>query len=511
MHEERSGLASKAGASALDVGHTADARTPRLHVREPRPPRCGRGAHTIRGRLRRIERVLGSALLLSGVAVQALPTSSARAQPSADQPSADQPSADQPSADHDSVVTEADLVGPLSPNLLVQYAAEHNPAIRAARFAWEATRERITVESWYENPMLTYTPDTGSMPQTRAGPQANGVKVSQAIPFPGKLTTRGRVEEARADATYQVLEATTQEISRQIRARYAEFYLAARSLVINDEITDLTRQFSDIAQAKYQVGTAALQDVILAQEKLSRLATDDVEYRGDFETAIGALNALLDRPPRAPLGPPGEPDVKPLTISLARLIEAADEYRPELLSQDHTIEASRQSLRLAWLEYLPDLKLEGEWVEVEGGTNPTFSGDGDDIWMVKLGFSVPLWLNRIGAETSEMEARLQREKSFRRNLRNQVLDQVQRQYERVLVAVRTEEIYRRTLMPQTAERVAAARAGYQTGEVDFLTLIDSLKSLEEVWLQRDGAVRDYEQGVAGLERAVGQPLSDLVP
>lgn len=406
-------------------------------------------------------------------------------------------------------VTEADLLSRTSLEVLAEYAALHNPGIRAARFEWQASQERITVQSWYENPMVTYMPDTGAMAETRAGPQANGIEVSQSIPFPGKLTLRGRVEEARADATREILEATIQEISRQVRARYADYYLAAHSLDINDETADLTRQLADVAQAKYRVGTAAQQDVILAQEQLSRLAAERAVFEGDAQTALGALNALLDRAPRAPLGPPGELDAEPLGLPLDLLIEAAKQNRPELRSQDHVVEASRQSLRLARMAYVPDLKLAGQWIEVEGGTNPGFRRDGNDIWTVKIGLTIPLWLNRIGAEVDEMEARVMREQSRRRDLTNQVLDQVQRQYERVRVAVRNEEIYRATLIPQTTERIAAARAGYQTGVVDFLTLIDSLRSLEQVRLQRDHAVRDYQQAMADLERAVGRPLAAL--
>jgi outer membrane protein, heavy metal efflux system len=448
-----------------------------------------------RGRPRR----LGSALVcvvLSGGALPALADSSAGAPPA---------------SAHAPTVSEADLLEQPSLEALVQFAIEHNPAIRAARFEWEAAKERITSQRWYENPMLTYMPDTGAMAETRAGPQANGVEVAQAIPFPGKLTLRGRVAAARADATYQMLEAAIQEISRRVRARYADYYLAARALAINDETTELTRQFADVAAAKYGVGSAAQQDVILAQEQLSRLAAERVVFEGDSLTAIGALNALLDRPPRAALGLPGELAAEPLGIPLARLLEVADQDRPELRSQDHVVEASGNSLRLARMGYLPDFKLAGQWIEVQGGTNPSFARDGNDIWTLKLGLSIPLWLNRIGAEVGEMEAQLGREESRRRDLTNQVLDQVQQQYERVRVAASTEEIYRNTLIPQTTERIAAARAGYQTGMVDFLTLIDSLRSLEEVRLQRDRAVRTYQQALADLERAVGQPLSQVAP
>ncbi|MEZ5566731.1 MAG: TolC family protein [Gammaproteobacteria bacterium] len=161
--------------------------------------------------------------------------------------------------------------------------------------------------------------------------------------------------------------------------------------------------------------------------------------------------------------------------------------------------------------YLPDFKLGVQWIDVRGGTNPAFARDGNDIWMVKLGFSVPLWANRIGAEVRDTQAQVRREEFHQRDLRNQVFDQVQRQYERVVVAARTEEIYRGTLIPQTTERIAAAQSGYQAGVVDFLTVIDSLRSLEQVRLQRDRAVRDYQQALADLERAIGQPLSNSRP
>lgn len=68
-------------------------------------------------------------------------------------------------------------------------------------------------------------------------------------------------------------------------------------------------------------------------------------------------------------------------------------------------------------------------------------------------------------------------------------------------------IYRLTLIPQTQAPIGSARAGYQTGQVDFFTLIDSLTSFQDVRLKRYRAVRDYQQALADLERAVGQPIA----
>jgi cobalt-zinc-cadmium efflux system outer membrane protein len=388
------------------------------------------------------------------------------------------------------------------------YALAHNPAILAAKGSWEAALQRVPQVRAYENPMVTYMPDTNNMAQTRAGPQGTGVSVSQAIPFPGKLTLRGGIADEEARAAAERVRATTQEVLRQVGTRYAQYYLAFRSLAVNREVTELARQFASIAEAKYRVGKAAQQDVILAREEISRLLADEVTFEGDRDAALGGLNSLLDRPPRAAIAAPEELQARDIGRTLASLVEEAQRNRPELQAQDHLVEASRRALRLAKMDWLPNFQIGGQYSSVEAGTNPMFTKDGQDIWVANLGISVPIWIDRIRAKIEESRAQLQQSESLRRDLANRVSDDVQRAYERARVAARTEEIYRTTLIPQTDERIGAARAGYQTGIVDFLTLIDSLKSVEKVRLERYRAVRAYQQSLADLERAIGAPVSE---
>ena len=90
--------------------------------------------------------------------------------------------------------------------------------------------------------MVTYMPDTGNMAETRAGPQTNGIGVSQAIPFPGKLTLRGKIADQQAEAVREKLAAVTQETLRKIWGAYARFYFAERALEVNAASTVLARQ-----------------------------------------------------------------------------------------------------------------------------------------------------------------------------------------------------------------------------------------------------------------------------
>lgn len=410
-----------------------------------------------------------------------------------------------------SSVGGTDLEHNPSLNTVERYATEHNPAIRSAYHAWQAAMQRITQERSYENPMVTYMPDTGNMAETRAGPQTNGFGVTQAIPFPGKLTLRGKIADQQAEAVRENLAAVTQETLRRIWGAYAQFYFAERALEVNAESTVLARQFEAIAEAKYKVAKVPEQDVIQAQEEISRLATQQVDFDQQRNTAIGTLNTLLDRAPRAPLGRPMEMATAELKVPLEQLVQDARAARPEIRAENHLVEAREHSMTLAKMGYLPDFSIGGQYMGIDGHMGvPGFNKDGHDVWAVTLGFSVPIWVDRVKARVDETGAQLQQEEFTRRDVEDTVNDQIQDAYERLTAAARNEAIYRTTLLPQTAERIRAAQAGYQTGTVDFLTLIDSLKSYEDVRLLDYQSVRMYQTAGADLTRAVGKPISGIV-
>jgi cobalt-zinc-cadmium efflux system outer membrane protein len=408
-------------------------------------------------------------------------------------------------------MTELDIERRSSLDAVKRYADEHNPAIRAAVKAWEAAQKRIVIDRSYENPMIEYMPDTYNMAETRAGSQTGGGGFSQAIPFPGKLTLRGKIAAQEAEAARENVRAVVQETARRVWMSYAGYYLADRALEVNDETTQLARQFESIAEAKYKVGKVPEQDVIQSQVEISQLAVQRVDLQKARNTALGNLNSLLDRDPRAPVGRPAELAPGPLSTPLEQFVGESRAASPELKAEEYMVKSRETSVTLAKMGYLPDFSVGGQYIGVASNGVPGFIKNGHDIWAATIGFSVPIWLDRVKAQVDQANAQFLQEKSTRRNVENTVADQVQDAYERVTASARNEAIYRTTLMPQTVERIAAARAGYQTGIVDFLTLIDSLKSYEDVRMRRYETIEQYQAAAADLSRAVGQPIFGVHP
>ncbi len=70
----------------------------------------------------------------------------------------------------------------------------------------------------------------------------------------------------------------------------------------------------------------------------------------------------------------------------------------------------------------------------------------------------------------------------------------------------THDLLASTHVPQAEQAAKASEIGYETGKVDFLSLIDSLRALQAIHLEHVRASADFENAYADLERAVGSDL-----
>ena len=78
-------------------------------------------------------------------------------------------------------------------------------------------------------------------------------------------------------------------------------------------------------------------------------------------------------------------------------------------------------------------------------------------------------------------------------------------------ANRSIRLYRQTLLPQAQQALSAANTAYQAAQIDFLSFLDIQRTLLNLRIEEQRALRDYRQHLAQLEQAVGvilpkQPL-----
>jgi cobalt-zinc-cadmium efflux system outer membrane protein len=87
-----------------------------------------------------------------------------------------------------------------------------------------------------------------------------------------------------------------------------------------------------------------------------------------------------------------------------------------------------------------------------------------------------------------------------------VRKEVELAFVRARTALSQRDLYLTTHVPQAEQALAASQIAYQTGKIDFLSLVDSVRAIESVHLEHVEAEAEFQKAMADLERAVGEPI-----
>lgn len=381
---------------------------------------------------------------------------------------------------------------------VLTYARVHNPVIQAARQRLRAAQRVPAQVSAYDDPVVMWegwnTPENLRLDRA----DNNILRLSQKIPFPGKLRLRGAIAAKEAERVAAELHAAELDTVAQVKKAYYELWLVHRNLQVYSRDKELVAQFARIAEQKYAVGLVSQPDVLRAQVELTRLinrVTTETLARGK---AQAQLNALLSRPPEAPLGIPQDPPPPLVAYSLADLEALAVKNRPELNGQARTVERAHLAVALARKAYYPDFEL---------AVSRFVNAARHDGFGLMVSATLPLaFKGKYDAGVEEAVAHMQTAQHELRRLQDHVRFEVKQALVDAQTAWEQLNLFLSTHIPQAEQALAASQIAYQTGTIDFLSLIDSVRAVEQVHLEHLRAAANFEQAWAELERAVGCEL-----
>jgi outer membrane protein, heavy metal efflux system len=328
--------------------------------------------------------------------------------------------------------------------------------------------------------------------------------VGQAIPFPGKLRLRGEVAGREADRIEQEYRAIRLRLIARLKELYFDLHFVHKAIEVVETNKILLMQFEKTAKSRYAVGQAAQQDVFRAQVEISRVLDRLAVLEQQKESLHAAINRLLNRPPAGPLGTPEEIHVTMLTLPLPELSQRAEEFSPILQASAKGVERGEQAVALARREYYPDFDL-----TALGTRNDNVNVNG---YQVMLGIRIPLYYTtkqRQGVRQAQADLSGARESLM--NTRQDLLFRVKDDFVQAQRAERLVTILRDAIIPQATKALQASQAGYGVGKVDFLTLLNSLLTLQDSELELHGEMAAHEKALARLEEVTGGPLTITGP
>jgi outer membrane protein TolC len=373
----------------------------------------------------------------------------------------------------------------------VAFSLERNPSIHRAIRRVQAMGYRVPQVTSLEDPMITLLPPTGDLVETAAGMMDAQIGVSQKIPFPGRLTRRGRLAEQEVRMALATLTDVRIRTVADVARAYYEYYLADVSIDITRESERLLEQIRAVASARYRAGTATQPDVLRAEVELYALTNELITLEQRRVTAQARLNTLMNRPVEALLPPPRAFDLEAVDWKLPAAMDRAVESNPQLVRLREQIKRDLEAIRLARLDYFPDLRVGFSYTFIGSGISPVATGS--DNWGLPLGLNLPIWWQRLRAGVLEANARTLTSVEQFEEARNTILFGLQDTLVKVDTQYRQAVLFRDLLVPRARQTVEVSTAAYQAGDLEFTAFIDNWRN----WLNYSLA---YHQALAGLEQ-----------
>jgi outer membrane protein TolC len=393
----------------------------------------------------------------------------------------------------------AEAVTPLA--ALLDEAAQNNPDILAARRGWQAATQVPSQVSTMPDPEVTVQHLSVGSPRPFAGYSNSdfaylGIGVSQDLPFPGKLKLRGEVAERDAALAREKLESTRRSILQQVKDAYFQLAYIQQTLGVLERNDRLLEQIEKIADARYRVGQGSQQDVLKAQLERTKLQRELVHHHEIMQTQQAVLRKVLNRKADSPDVTAEGLVETPLSIPVNDLLAKIRTQNPDVAGQQEMI--NRQSLQVetARKDRYPDFSVQYMWQH----TAEQFR----DYYMVSVSARIPIYRRR--KLNPEMTQAVEELHQSRRQYESQVQSaffEVRSQYIAAETASQMLKIHREGLIPQALATYQSGLAAYQTGRLDFETLLsgfmDVLNFDEEYWK----ALLDHETALSKIEQLTG--------
>ncbi|WP_254050987.1 TolC family protein [Zoogloea sp. LCSB751] len=388
---------------------------------------------------------------------------------------------------------------------LLNYARSRNPDYAAMRFEADAATERIVPAGALPDPKFR----TELRDITRMGEQNPALLPAQVgstryllmqdVPWLGKRDLKREIAELDARGAEGRASGTWAELAARIKTAYSQLQYVYRNEQLTREILDLMVRLEKIAQVRYAGGLAAQQDVIRAQVEQTSMKNELVALQNERRQLQARLNALLARPTSSPLAAPERLRTLPAPAQLdpTTLEERARTRNPQIFADEARIRSAEKSRELTYKNRYPDFTLGISPIQYQGAVRE---------WELMVELNLPLQQGSRRAQERESEAMLSAAKARRDATANQVLGDLAENLSGFDAARRTESLASTSLLPQSELTFKAALAGYETGKVDFATLLDAQRQIRQARQSQIKAQAEAQIRLADIERILGEDL-----
>jgi len=387
--------------------------------------------------------------------------------------------------------------GELTIDEAVSEALQSNPALKAKEASVAAAKAAIGVARSLDDPMagVQFYDVPINTTDVRQGMETN-YSISQTFPFPSKLILQGKIAKKSWLAEKSDYEAKRLEIIVKTEHAFHELYQIEKTLKINQELQGLFANLSASEEGKYTTGDKNSQDFLKSKVELDKLQNESFLLEAKEVGARAMLNILRNRNPGEAVALADLPSHDHPFSSYEEFEKRVLEKHPRLKASQYNLEASKANLTLAKQNnFFPNFQTKFSYAQRFGQ---------QDAWTAEGAITVPFLWGKNRKMLKEARALKKLSEQEYLNVKNERLAHLRQSYAEMESGQKSVDLFQSQIVPHATIAFQSAKAVYESGKGDFLSLIDSARSFKEARLGALDAFVAYHRAMTHLKEAVGE-------
>ena len=365
---------------------------------------------------------------------------------------------------------------------LIKKAIELSPKLKTLENKQGVANSKIAQFSNLPDPMLTFglmNLPTNSFSFTQEPMTGKILGLSQAVPFPGKLSAAADVLSKDGEIVQQEIDDARNEIANDVRKIYYDLRFTREAIRIAEKSKKNLEQISQVVKTKYTVSNASQQNLIQIEVELTKIKDRIEELRGNEQSNLAALNSYLLQASDVDIKTAQVPSIISEHYIIDSLVQSAKQNRPFLKGITLAKQKSQLMESLADYEFYPNFNFSLQYSQRDeiSRTNTSLN----DLVSVTVGFNLPF--DYGGKKSAKVEEAQLMQKMYADQYET-ALQLLNKSFgisvSKLNELVEREKLIREGLLPQAEQSLKATIANYQVGNIDFINVLDAQNKVYEV-------------------------------
>ena len=390
---------------------------------------------------------------------------------------------------------------------LIHFAKESSPSLAAVKFQIKADESRIKINSNLPDPLISFgvaNLPINSFSFTQEPMTGKMISVTQAIPFPGKLSTIKELNEFDKTISTNQYRENENNISLLMKRLYFQLYYSKKEYEVIQNKKELFSALAEVLNSRFQNSLASQKDVIMNDYQISVAEDKLIAINSDQQNILSNISVLTEK----------EIKISEIDFSEINQLEKLDltnlslEANPSINKLKSMINKSAKKIELTDYNYYPDFKFTVQYNQrdIISKTNTNLN----DFISFIVGFNLPInFGGRIDAATEESEYTQkyfeQNENAVRQDLsiKLQTAEENYKSLKKRLALINNELIEKAELNYKTT------LSAYQTDKASFNDVVASINFLFDEKLKRDKIITELNKTISEIIYLTGYEFKEI--